>query len=491
MKLQILLALMLCSFFTTSAQDLEAIKVYYDTYEKYKEPSLKERRIKHSDLQPLIDTYRKKSGFTVRTVGESIEGRKLSLISIGSGSTDIFLWSQMHGDEPTATQAIFDILHFFESDDFKDQKATILQNVTVHFLPMLNPDGAEIFQRRNRLGIDINRDALRLQSPEGQTLKRVRDSLDADFGFNLHDQSTYYNAERTEKPATISYLAPAYNYEKEINEGRGNAMKLIVFMNRIIQHYAPGQVGRYNDDFEPRAFGDNIQKWGTSTILIESGGYPNDVEKQEIRKLNYVSILSAIYAIATKTYEDIPLNEYEQIPENDRKYFDLKINDITYELLGDTYILDVGIHRLEVDTDDHSDFWYSSRVIDMGDLSTYYGYETLDAKEYTLLPGKVYSKVLESPDDLNDLDIGALLQSGITYVRMKKIPAALLSSPVPIHLISPEYEIPEFNLKVGSNPTFILKKGKLIEYVVVNGFLLNPKEFNNSESSFRNAMIYR
>ena len=59
-------------------------------------------------------------------------------------------------------------------------------------------------------------------------------------------------------------------------------MKIIVFMNDILQKYAPGQVGRYNDDFEPRAFGDNIQKWGTSTILIESGGYPNDIEKQEI-----------------------------------------------------------------------------------------------------------------------------------------------------------------------------------------------------------------
>ncbi|WP_338039428.1 M14 family zinc carboxypeptidase [Maribacter litopenaei] len=220
----------------------------------------------------------------------------------------------MHGDEPTATQAIFDILNFFNSPDFSEEKEAMLSNLTIHFLPMLNPDGAELFQRRNLLGIDINRDALRLQSPEGQTLKRVRDSLEADFGFNLHDQSTYYNAERTDKPATISYLAPAFNYEKDINDVRGNAMKIIVFMNNILQKYAPGQVGRYNDDFEPRAFGDNIQKWGTSTILIESGGYPNDPEKQEIRKLNYVSILSAIYTIANENFKEIDIVEYEKIP---------------------------------------------------------------------------------------------------------------------------------------------------------------------------------
>ena len=275
---------------TATSQKNEITAKLYETYEHYKETSLDKRREKHQDIQALITELKTNSKYTVQKVGASIEGRDLSLISIGTGNINVFLWSQMHGDEPTATQAIFDIINFLDSDDFSDEKKAILSNSTLHFLPMLNPDGAERFKRRNTLGIDINRDALRLQSPESQTLKRVRDSLNADFGFNLHDQSVYYNAERTDKPATISYLAPAYNYEKDINDVRANAMKVIVFMNNIIQKYAPGQVGRYNDDFEPRAFGDNIQKWGTSTILIESGGFQNDTEKQEIRKLNFVSI---------------------------------------------------------------------------------------------------------------------------------------------------------------------------------------------------------
>lgn len=282
MKMKVLLLLLsLMALNNGISQKSDLTTNLYETYENYKEISLTKRRVKHHELQPLFVKHAANKAFIVKKVGASIEGRALNLISIGSGKTNVLLWSQMHGNEPTATQAIFDILNFLASNDFQEEKKEILENLTIHFLPMLNPDGAERFQRRNLLGVDINRDAVRLQSPESKTLKHVRDSLNADFGFNLHDQSAYYNAERTEKPATISYLAPAFNYEKNISEKRGNAMKIIVFMNNIIQKYAPGQVGRYNDDFEPRAFGDNIQKWGTSTILIESGGYTNDVENKK------------------------------------------------------------------------------------------------------------------------------------------------------------------------------------------------------------------
>jgi hypothetical protein len=492
MKNKVTLILLLFSFVMQSqVNDITAS--LYETYENYKESSIGKRRIKHQDVQTLIGSLKNEPGFTIKKVGTSIEGRALTLLSLGTGPTDVFLWSQMHGNEPTATQAIFDIVNFFKSDDFKVEKSAILDNLTIHFLPMLNPDGAEAFKRRNTLGVDINRDALRLQSPESRTLKRVRDSLDADFGFNLHDQSTYYNAELTEKPATISYLAPAYNYEKDINESRGNAMKVIVFMNNIIQKYAPGQVGRYNDDFEPRAFGDNIQKWGTSTILIESGGYPNDVEKQEIRKLNYVSILSAIYTIAKENYKEIPLEAYEEIPENDRKLFDLKIVGATYELLGNSYILDLGIHQLEVDKEGNNDFWYSSRIIDQGDLSTYYGYETFDAEGYTIVPGMVYPEIQNSPMEAID-DVATMLKNGYMYLRVNTIPQEALNSPMPIHIISKEYELPKFRLGVGTNPTFLLKKDGELKYAVINGFLIdlnksNKAVFFNWES--KNAMIFR
>lgn len=487
MKQFFTLIIMLIAFSITG-QNTEITSELYETYENYKEPSLIHRRIKHNDIQPLIERLRGNSKYTVQKVGKSIEGRDLILISIGTGKINVFLWSQMHGDEPTATQAIFDIFNFLYSPDFSGEKEAILSNLTLHFLPMLNPDGAEQFTRRNALGIDMNRDALRLQSPEGQTLKRIRDSLNADFGFNLHDQSIYYNAERTDKMATISYLAPAYNYEKDINEVRANAMKVIVFMNSIIQKYAPGQVGRYDDDFEPRAFGDNIQKWGTSLILIESGGYKNDAEKQEIRKLNYVSILSAIYAIANGDYKNIPIEGYGKIPENDRKLFDLKLFGATYKLLNNDYIIDLGINRLEVDNANHTNFYNIGRIVDQGDLSTYYGYETFDASGYAIVEGKVYPKTLKAMKDLSSVDVYNLLQNGYTYLRIEQLPKDKKETAVPIHLIGTNYKVSKLVLGEGAKATFLLQKNGKIDYAVINGFLIN---LNTKKSNFKNALIYK
>ncbi|MAM19856.1 MAG: peptidase M14, partial [Gramella sp.] len=178
-----LIAFLIFSVSSAWSQDFE--EKLYEDYQEYKEPEITNRRFKHALVTQLLDKH-SDGIFKIQQVGESIEGRSLNLVSIGTGETQVFLWSQMHGDESTATMAIFDILNFFESAGFEAEKELMLSKLSIHFLPMLNPDGAEVFHRRNALGVDINRDALRLQSPESQTLKRIRDSLDANFGFNLH-----------------------------------------------------------------------------------------------------------------------------------------------------------------------------------------------------------------------------------------------------------------------------------------------------------------
>lgn len=487
MKIKLLISSLLMIGFTvlTYGQTDEFYPKLYKNYDSYKEASLKQRRIKHADIQPLINPLKSNPNYTVQKVGESVEGRSISMISVGTGKRNILLWSQMHGDEPTATQAIFDLINFLNSDDFPDEKKLILKKLKLHFIPMLNPDGAQQFKRRNALGIDLNRDALRLQTPEGRTLKRMRDSLDAEVGFNLHDQSRYYNAERTSKPATISYLATAYNYEKDVNKTRATSMKVISFMNEIIQNYAPGQVGRYNDDFEPRAFGDNIQKWGTSLILIESGGYQNDLEKQEIRKLNFVSILAALETLADKSYKKIKTKEYEKIPMNDRKMFDLKLEKLTFKKADKSFTIDLGVYRYEVDNTDHSNFFNRSQIVDIGDLSTYYGYETFNGSGYTITPGKVYTKGSSMPTKEEAIQ---LLKQGYLYYQTEEL-IDHQDITIPMMLVSKEFMPQRLDLNIGLNPSFLLEKSGVITHAVVNGFLIDLEK--GVDSSFRNALYLK
>ena len=482
-----LLALFLPASGETFAQKASFPDELFQNYERFKEESLKERRIKHSDIVPLLQKYENDPLFEVNKIGESIEGRSLNLISVGQGDIDVLLWSQMHGDESTATMALFDIFNFLRAEGYEAEKQELLNNLKIHFLPMLNPDGAEAFERRNALGIDVNRDALRLQSPEAKALKKVRDSLEADFGFNLHDQSKYYNAARTDKPATISFLAPAYNYEKSVNDVREDALKLIVSMNDVLQKYAPGQVGRYNDDFEPRAFGDNIQKWGTSTILIESGGFPGDPEKQEIRKLNFVVILSALKAIANGDYKSEAVKDYEEIPENDRMLFDLKLQGVRYSLEGEEYILDLGINRREYNINENRDFYYSASVEDQGDLSTSYGYDELDASEYKLKFGKIYPKTFKDIAALQNVDFASFLKEGYAYVRLENLPQQKPFTDLPVNLVGKNFEPPK-TLEPGMPATFFLEKNGEMEYAVINGFLLKPE---GDLKKVKNSLVLR
>ncbi|MGV3559802.1 M14 family zinc carboxypeptidase [Larkinella arboricola] len=454
---------------TAYSQDLSFSKQLFDTYDTYRESALTHRRFKQIDILPLIDQLKTDSRFEVTTVGESVEKRPIQMIKVGSGPRKVLLWSQMHGDEPSATMAIFDIFNLLRTDGpFEDFKKQLLAETTLYFVPMLNPDGAERYQRRNALDIDLNRDALRLQSPESRILKGLQQSLKPDFGFNLHDQSTRYSAGPTPKQATISFLATAYDQARNINPVRERSMQLIVGMNRVLQQYIPGGVGRFSDEFEPRAFGDNIQKWGTTLILIESGGYPNDPEKQFIRKLNYVAILSGLQAIATDAYKTESRSEYNTIPENERYLFDVLIRNAQIMRGGKPITVDLGINRYEVNVGHAATFGYRSVIDDFGDLSTFFGIEEIDATGLTLAPGKIHPQSLRSLADLKKYKLDSLVQLGVTTFRLAT-PSRATTHLSPIHLLQPTTTAVR-PVQTGRIPTFVLRRGNQLRYVFVNGF---------------------
>jgi hypothetical protein len=400
MKHLLLVVSFFCMSETIFAQNNLAQRLF-DAHELFKEKSVAERRaFKHRHLIPLIDKAKANSNFSVTEAGKSFEGRSIFQLKYGKGAPPVLLWSQMHGDEATATMALLDIFNFLNAsgDGFDDLRKKLQEKSTLYFVPMLNPDGVERWQRRTAQEIDMNRDALRLQCPESKLLKHLQQTLKPAVGFNLHDQSPRYSVGESKEVAAISFLATAYNEERTINSVRERAMQLIVGMNRELQKFVPNQVARYSDEFEPRAFGDNIAKWGTSLVLIESGGYKNDPEKQYLRKMNFVAILTALESIADGTYARENRNDYEKIPQNARNHYDLIIRNAKTELNGQTYTVDIAINRNEVNNADATAFSYRSSIEDFGDLSVFYGIDELDAQGAMLVDAKGKPLVLRLGD---------------------------------------------------------------------------------------------
>ena len=143
----------------------------YNTYDNFKDNRITVKRFTHSDLLPILKEKAANKVFKFEQVGKSIEGRSINMLSIGSGDIKVFAWSQMHGDEATATMALLDLFNFFENKtQFTELKELLLNKLTIYFVPMVNPDGAEKFTRRNRAKIDLNRDALRRTNPESKML---------------------------------------------------------------------------------------------------------------------------------------------------------------------------------------------------------------------------------------------------------------------------------------------------------------------------------
>lgn len=393
-------------------------QLLFEKYDLYKEEAIKYRRLKHKDLLPLIQ----KLPFNKKVIGKSFEGRDIYQLTLGNGPIVALLWTQMHGDEPTATMAIMDILNWFAADDeFNELREEILTNMTLHIIPMLNPDGAERYIRRTSIGIDMNRDALRLQNPESRILKQLQDELKPEISYNLHDQSTRYSVGMTPKQATISFLASSYDYERSWNDSRIRAAQLICSMNETLQKFIPGHVGKYKDDHEPRAFGDNIAKWGSSLILIESGGFKDDTEKQFVRKLNFIAIISSFIAMVEGSFTRYTIEDYHEIPQNDNYLFDLLIRNVIFEENGIPITKDIGININEVTSDDYVSFTLDSRVVDLGDLSIFYGIEELDAQgmkvsnlsNFNDLAKKFkYTEVSKKLPELNSKDNFVLVKDG-------------------------------------------------------------------------------
>jgi hypothetical protein len=349
--------------------------------ERYRVAAIADRRFTHEEFWAAVAPSLASGVFRTEAIGQSILGREIRAVTFGNGPVRALLWSQMHGDEATATMALADIFRFLAEADDDPLRERLRRSLTIVFVPMLNPDGAELFQRENAAGVDVNRDGRRLATPEAQALKRIRDRVEPHFAFNLHDQSARTRVGRTGEQAAIALLAPAFDAERSYNDVRSRARLVAAEIVTILAPELRGRLAKYDDTFNPRAFGDLMQTWGASTVLIESGALPGDPQKQRLRALHVPAILGALDAIATRRYESADRSAYDSLPFNTGGASDLFIRGAQLVLPGRPPLrVDVAVNYEDAVAR------VDGRVREIGDLEGSVAIDTLDATGLFLHP---------------------------------------------------------------------------------------------------------
>jgi len=392
MRFIVLLLLSLCVITASAASSPPPTPVpaapiwqqqWLDQYASHwKVPGLEERTFQPEQwwdiVLPLLTQER---GFAVDTIASSVEGRPLRHVRWGRGKISVMLWSQMHGNESTATMALADVFKFLGERPESPLVARLHERLSLHLMPIVNPDGTARFQRRNAQNIDINRDARALATPEAQALEALRVKAQPAFAFNLHDQRPGTRVGDSDRGVAIALLAERPDSNPEPNAVLTRAMQVAAAMRIALEPHLGGHLARYDSTFNPRAFGERLAMHGASDILIESGGIEGDPEKQTLRRLNALVLLAALDVIAGGEYAALPAALYEQLPENARAWPDLVLRGGTIIVPGQPALRADVLVNFE-----HALSWRNGTLADLGDLDDLKARRVVDVEGMFIIP---------------------------------------------------------------------------------------------------------
>jgi hypothetical protein len=342
-----------------------------------KEKSISGRYLTLEAIEPILNKLNTNNQLSIS--GKSVLQKPIYKYQIGKGKTKILLWSQMHGNESTTTKGLFDFLNVLNNGSELAER--LLKEFTFCCIPMLNPDGSMLYTRANANAIDLNRDSQDLTQPESKVLREIFNSFEPDYCFNLHDQRTIFGVGDTGKPATMSFLAPSYNDAREINESRLRAINLIAGINGVLQHYIPGQVGRFDDSFNINCIGDTFQALEVSTLLFEAGHFKNDYQREETRKYVFIALISSFTILSENDIDINKTKDYLSIPQNKIVFYDFIHKNINVNYDGIKKITNFASqYREELIK---NQIYFNAYIVEIGNLQGCYGHLEYDAKGAT------------------------------------------------------------------------------------------------------------
>jgi len=347
------------------------LKQLNSLYSLLKTSELFGRYITNSHIEKCLEKFPKS---LVSVIGYSEEERPIYSLKFGNGPIKILMWSQMHGNESTTTKALFDCFNLFETNN--EIPNQILEACTLVIVPILNPDGAERYTRLNANAIDLNRDAQDLSQSESRVLRGMYDSFKPNYCFNLHGQRTIFGVGSSGVSATMSFLSPSQDEKRSLSPNRKSAMAVISAINEMLQLEVPDGIGRYDDGFNLNCVGDTFQNFGVPTILYESGHFPGDYNREEVRRLVFIAIIKGLKVISNGV-DTTNYKNYFEIPENSKSFYDIIIRNAQVSE-NDNQLFDIAIQFKEVLKSKKIEF--VPFVEKISKLDTFYGHKEIDVQ---------------------------------------------------------------------------------------------------------------
>lgn len=282
----------------------------------------------------------------IDTIGQSNRGRDIFRATVGDGDEDVFVITQQHGNEPTGTEAVLtNLLRFLGSGGAVARE--IRDELTVHVIPRVNVDGAEIPQRYNvdpdapardtdegfftagseGVGWDINRyhdpdwEESRLYRnrpdeypenpvPEAVAVQEAVEAVDPLWIADVHNQGTYRDDDGDMISSSIFW---------PINEGveagpRNLSKQLCRVIYDHVQPFGYANITQYPGGTYPGIARNGYGLRGLGSILLEhragvgqkSQGYLNRLALEQLTSIFQATADGSLYDVDPTAAEDIP-----------------------------------------------------------------------------------------------------------------------------------------------------------------------------------------
>lgn len=287
--------------------------------------------------------------FTLDRFGKSEQGRSIYVAKVGTGEKKIWVQAQIHGNEKLVTEAALQLLKTYASNNSKEVQ-TVLEESTLYFIPMYNPDGAEMNTRGTKITetgqlLDLNRDWSvdgGFKAKESKVVYSYWAELKPDFAIDLHHQGlkqVYGTNEATSFSLGISLAPDGPTLPKE-TDYNDVTKQMMAFVYDEMNGYGYTHIDRYQIVDSEKQVGYDIDiKGGVVSammmglnynglnpenhshpaVFFETKGNSSDGSLGQksngyLTKQNYLALKSLIYGYVTGEVNDVDPESWNSIP---------------------------------------------------------------------------------------------------------------------------------------------------------------------------------